>query len=247
MNVKGFFQGKRNRKKQSSTRKLQIISKTAPFQYVEAYKTLRTNLNFMAVSNQYQKIVVTSSIPGEGKSNVAINLCVSLAETGKKVLLIDCDLRKPVLHKYLRITRRAQGLTNLLSGEAAPADVVVRFSDLHFDVITAGIVPPNPAELLGSARMGEILQILGAQYDYIIMDTPPASVVTDAAVLGTLADGVLFVVSQGNATIEAAQLAKKNLESTHTNIIGAVLNGFDLKSTSRDTGYYYSYEYGYYK
>ena len=229
-------------------RTLQLITdKKMPFGYVEAYKSLRTNLDFMAGSMDVHTLVITSTVPEESKSNVAVNLALTLAESGKKVALVDCDLRKPVLHKYLRITRRAQGLTNLLSGEAAPADVVVRFSDLHFDVITAGIVPPNPAELLGSARMGEILQILGAQYDYIIMDTPPASVVTDAAVLGTLADGVLFVVSQGNATIEAAQLAKKNLESTHTNIIGAVLNGFDLKSTSRDTGYYYSYEYGYYK
>lgn len=239
--------GKKEKQKKASNRKLQIISKNAPFQYVEAYKTLRTNLNFMAVSNKYQKIVITSSIPGEGKSNVAINLCVSMAETGKKVVLIDCDLRKPVLHKYLRITRRAMGLTNVLSGEATAAEVLVRFGDLGFDVITAGVVPPNPAELLGSVRMAELLDELATQYDYIIMDTPPASVVTDAAVLGTLVDGVLFVVSHANATIESAQLAKKNLESTNTNIIGAVLNGFDLKSTSRDSGYYYSYEYGYYK
>lgn len=235
------------KKNQPSNRKLQIVSKNAPFQYVEAYKTLRTNINFMAVSNNYRKLVITSSIPGEGKSNVAVNLCISLAESGKKVLLIDCDLRKPVLHKYLRITRRAQGLTNVLSGETAPADVIVRFSDLNFDVIPAGIIPPNPAELLGSARMENLLDSMSAQYDYIIMDTPPASVVTDAAVLSALADGVLFVVSHANVTIESAQLAKKNLEAANANVIGAVLNGFDLKSTSRDTGYYYSYEYGYHQ
>ena len=151
------------------------------------------------------------------------------------------------MHKYLRITRRASGLTNVLSGEATPADVIVHFSDLNIDVITAGVIPPNPAELLGSARMAKMLDGLSEQYDYIIMDTPPASVVTDAAVLSALADGVIFVVSHANATIESAQLAKKNLEAANANVIGAVLNGFDLKSTTRDTGYYYSYEYGYYK
>ena len=239
--------GKKKRKDQPLNRKLQIISKSAPFQYVEAYKTLRTNINFMAASNNYRRLVITSSIPNEGKSNVAINLSISLAENGKKVLIIDCDLRKPVMHKYLRITRRASGLTNVLSGEATPADVIVHFSDLNIDVITAGVIPPNPAELLGSARMAKMLDSLSEQYDYIIMDTPPASVVTDAAVLSALADGVIFVVSHANATIESAQLAKKNLEAANANIIGAVLNGFDLKSTPRDTGYYYSYEYGYYK
>lgn len=245
--LSGLGKKEKKSKTHSIVRKLQIISKNAPFQYVEAYKTLRTNINFMSASNNYKKLIITSSIPGEGKSNVAVNLCISLAENGKKVLLIDCDLRKPVLHKYLRITRRTSGLTNILSGEANPADVIIRFSDLNFDVITAGVIPPNPAELLGSARMGSMLDSLASQYDYIIMDTPPASVVTDAAVLSALADGVLFVVSHANATIESAQLAKKNLEAANANIIGAILNGFDLKSTSRDSGYYYSYEYGYYK
>lgn len=245
----GFGSKKSNRKNKthSIARKLQIISKDAPFQYVEAYKTLRTNINFIAASSGCKKIAITSSIPGEGKSNVAVNLCVTLAESGKKVLLIDCDLRKPVVHKYLRINRKALGLTNILSGEAKPTDVIVRFSDLNIDVITAGVVPPNPTELLGSARMANLLESLIDQYDYIIIDTPPASVVTDAAVISAIVDGILFVVGHANATVESAELAKKNLEAANANIIGAVLNGFDLKSASKDTGYYYSYEYGYYK
>lgn len=238
---------KKKTKKDGVVRKLQIVSKEAPFQYVEAYKTLRTNINFIAASSGCKKIIVTSSIPGEGKSNVAVNLCITLAESGKKVLLIDCDLRKPVIHRYLRINRKSMGLTNILSGEAKASDVIVRFSDLNIDVITAGVIPPNPAELLGSARMTNLLDSVSEQYDYVIIDTPPASVVTDAAVLSTMVDGVLFVVSHAKATIESATLAKKNLEAANANIIGAVLNGFDLKSTSKDSGYYYSYEYGYYK
>ena len=147
--------GKKKRKDQPSNRKLQIISKDAPFQYVEAYKTLRTNINFMAASNNYRRLVITSSIPGEGKSNVAINLAISLAENGKKVLIIDCDLRKPVMHKYLRITRRASGLTNVLSGEATPADVIVHFRDLNIDVIIAGVIPAQPCGAAGQRPHGQ--------------------------------------------------------------------------------------------
>ena len=178
---------------------------------------------------------------------MGINLAVTLAEAGKKVLIIDCDLRKPVLHKYLRITRRALGLTNILSGEVEPNEAIVYFNDLDFDVITAGVVPPNPAELLGSERMEKLLKKLREQYDYILLDTPPASVVTDAAVLGSMADGVIMVIKHKGVNVETAQLAKRNLETAKVNILGAVLTNYDLKNTAKDSGYSYSYEYNYYK
>lgn len=245
MKLKNIFSKKS--KNGDSKRTLQLVSANAPFQYVEAYKTLRTNLNFVTLNSKNRVIAVTSSIPSEGKSNVCINLAATLAEAGKKVLIMDCDLRKPVMHKYLRITRRALGLTNILSGEVEPNDAVVHFNDLHFDVITAGIVPPNPAELLGSEQMANLLKKLRDQYDYVLLDTPPASVVTDAAVLGSMADGVIMVIRHKGVNVETAQLAKRNLQTAKVNILGAVMTDYDLKNTAKDTGYSYSYEYNYYK
>ncbi len=135
--------GKKKQKAKKENRSLHIISAAAPFQYVEAYKSLRTNLNFMTVNGDYKKIVVTSSIPEEGKSNVAINLAVTLGETDKRVLLVDCDLRKPILHRYLKINRRSQGLTSVLSGEATLEESVVSFSDLKIEVLVAGAPEPG--------------------------------------------------------------------------------------------------------
>ncbi|NCC08001.1 MAG: polysaccharide biosynthesis tyrosine autokinase [Clostridia bacterium] len=234
-------------KSKDSGRRLQLAINGASFQYTEAYKSLRTNLNFLAVGNDYKKIVITSSIPSEGKTNVAVNLALTLAESDKRVLLIDCDLRKPVLHKYLRVGHDVSGVTSLLSRACSISDAVVSFSDLKIDFLPAGPIPPNPAELLGSKRMQILLEELGQQYDFIILDTPPVSVVTDAAVLGHIADGVILVVRQNFVKIESAQLAMKNLKTVNANIIGAVLNDYNTKGVSKDSGYYYSYEYEYAK
>lgn len=239
--------GHGHKKKKEGNRTLQLILKDAPFQYVEAYKSLRTNLDFMAVGNEYKKIVITSSIPGEGKSNVAINLSISLAEMHKKVLLVDCDLRKPVLHKYLNLGKNANGLTTVLSGAVRPDEAIISFVDLNIDVLSAGAIPPNPAELLGSSAMRKLIAQLEKSYDYLIFDTPPVSVVTDAAVLGKYTDGAIMVVRQKHVKVESAQLAKRNLSAVNVPIIGAVLNGFNLKHSSKDSGYYYSYEYEYKK
>ena len=237
----------KKRKKGDGGRKLQLAINGASFQYTEAYKSLRTNLNFLAVGNDYKKIVVTSSIPKEGKSNVAVNLALTLAESGKRVLLIDCDLRKPVLHKYLRVGHDVAGVTSLLSKACAASEAIVSFSDLQIDFLPAGPIPPNPAELLGSKRMQVLLDELDQQYDFIILDTPPVSVVTDAAVLGHIADGVILVVRQNFVKIESAQLAMKNLKTVNANIIGAIMNDYNAKGTTKDSGYYYSYEYEYSK
>lgn len=162
--------------------KLEIVSDKSPFAYVEAYKTLRTNMNFLSRNSQYKKLLLTSSIPGEGKSSVSINLARVLAENGKRVLLIDCDMRKPMLHRYLRAQRfRSRGLSTVLSGNSTLEESIATFSDLQFDLMTAGPIPPNPTELLASAEMGNLLELLETRYDYIICDTPPVSLVTDAA------------------------------------------------------------------
>ena len=228
--------------------KLEIVSDKSPFAYVEAYKTLRTNMNFIFRNNKYKKLVVTSSIPGEGKSSVTINLARVLAENGTRVILIDCDMRKPMLHKYLRAQRfRTRGLSTVLSGISTLEDSVATFSDLQFDLMTAGPIPPNPTELLASEEMEHLLDLLAKQYDYVICDTPPVSVVTDAAILSQYNAGVILVVRQKYATFKQAKKAKQNLENVHADILGCVLNQYDVsknvKETKQSSYYYYNYDY----
>ena len=228
--------------------KLEIVSDKSPFAYVEAYKTLRTNMNFIFRNNKYKKLVVTSSSPGEGKSSVSINLARVLAENGTRVILIDCDMRKPMLHKYLRAQRfRTRGLSTVLSGISTLEDSVATFSDLQFDLMTAGPIPPNPTELLASEEMEHLLDLLAKQYDYVICDTPPVSVVTDAAILSQYNAGVILVVRQKYATFKQAKKAKQNLENVHADILGCVLNQYDVsknvKETKQSSYYYYNYDY----
>lgn len=233
---------KRNKR---SNRKFMLVGKDTPFQYQEAFKSLRTNLKFLAMGKTCKKIVMTSAIPGEGKSSVAINLAVSLADAGSRVLLMDCDLRKPILHRYLKLDNSSyKGLTNILSGGVL-TESIVNMKSLNLHVIIADAIPPNPAELLGSARMKILIEELDKHYDYIIFDTPPVSVVTDAAVLSQYADGVILVIRQNHATYDEVSLAKKNLDAVHANILGAVLNDFNTKSADKESGYYYSYNYDY--
>lgn len=231
--------------KRKSGRKFLLVGKDTPFQYQEAFKSLRTNLKFLAVGKACKKIIMTSAIPGEGKSSVAINLAVSLAETGSRVLLVDCDLRKPIIHRYLKIDNSAyKGITNVLS-DGSLAESIVGIKALNIHVIIADAIPPSPAELLGSSRMKMLISELDKHYDYIIFDTPPVSVVTDAAVLSQYVDGVILVVRQNFATFDQVALAKKNLDSVDANILGVVMNNFDTRSANKESGYYYSYNYDY--
>ena len=233
------------KKEKHIARKFLLVGKDTPFQYQEAFKSLRTNLKFVAMGKSCKKIIMTGAIPGEGKTSVAINLAVSLADTGSKVLLIDCDLRKPAIHRYLKLDKSSyKGLTNILAGGSL-ADSILNIKSLNLHLIIADAIPPNPAELLGSSRMKTMLEELEKHYDYVIMDTPPVSVVTDAAVLSQYADGVILVIRQNHATFEEEELAKRNLETVHANILGAVLNDFDTGSVNKESGYYYSYNYDY--
>jgi capsular exopolysaccharide synthesis family protein len=224
-------------------RKELIINKGVPFEFVEAYKSLRTNLQFAAINSNIKKILVTSSVPGEGKSTVALNLALSLSENGDKVLLIDTDLRKPYLHKYLKISNKdVGGLTSLLAGITTLNNSIAYFSDLNISVITSGPIPPNPTELLGSEKFANIIESLSKDYDYIIFDTPPVSVVTDAAIISRLVDGVLFVIRQGYTTYDAANHAKENLVKVNANVIGCIFNAVDVEKNNK---YYHYKKYGY--
>lgn len=227
--------------------KLFMVGSDAPFQFTEAYKSLRTNLEFLAATSDCKTILITSSVPGEGKSNVAVNLAITLADSGKRVVLVDCDMREFTISRYLHIPRDHIGITNTITGKDRTqlANALVNFKDLGIVVLPVGTIPPNPSELLATKAMESTFAALKQVYDYIIVDTPPVSVVTDAAVLCKYADGALLVVRPGVTTIEGAQLSKKNLEAVNARILGVVMNGYNVKKAGKKDGYYYSYSYGY--
>ena len=212
-------------------RSLQLISqKGMPFAYVEAYKSLRTNLNFLTSSTGARAIVVTSTLPEEAKSNVSVNLALTLAEDGKNVALVDCDLRKPVLHKYLKAGHNVKGVSNIVSNQCKLEEALLRLEQLKITFLPAGTPPPNPSELLGSARMQQMIQQLRATFDYVIFDAPPISMVTDAAVIGNQVDGALFVVRSSYAPAESVEAAVKKLKDTGVKVLGAVLTRYDAKT-----------------
>lgn len=215
-----------------------------PFNYIESFKSLRTNLHFISNTESLNTFLLTSAIPGEGKSNTAINLAIALAEDGKSVVVVDCDLRKPALNRYLKLGHNFRGVTDILTGNATVEDALIQFEDLGIHVIVAGAVPPNPSEMLSAEPMEQLMEDLKKSFDYVILDTPPVSVVTDAAILGRYADGAILCVRSNFAPKETVLLAKERLTSVGIRILGAVLTGYDAKK-EKNSGYSYSYEYEY--
>ncbi|HEU4963698.1 MAG TPA: CpsD/CapB family tyrosine-protein kinase [Bacilli bacterium] len=204
----------------------------------EAFRTLRTNIQFAGVSKDLRTMMVTSSGPGEGKSTTIANLAIVSAQAGKKVLLIDADLRKPTVHRTFNVSNRT-GLTNMLIGQAEYGDCIRETGQIRLDVISSGPIPPNPAELLGSQRMKDLLEQLKEHYDMIYIDTPPILAVTDAQLLASHVDGVVLVLSAGKVLRDHAKKAKALLNNVGANVVGAVLNNKKVESES-----YYYYYYG---
>ena len=190
----------------------------------EAYRTLRTNLEFFSLDEPVRTLVVTSPGAKDGKSTVLANLAVALAQGGKRVILVDCDLRRPTQHTLFGLDN-ATGLTTMMLDEAAQSKPPLRETLVDgLRVLTAGPLPPNPAELLGSRRMKETLADLLKKADVLLFDAPPVLAVTDALVLAVRTDGVLLVVKAGGTTREHVQQAKERLERVNARIVGAVLN-----------------------
>lgn len=244
------YQGKRDKrtanKKQSGQKFLSVLAKDAPFPYVEAYKTLRTNLDFVSSASGARSILITSAVPEESKSTTAINLALTLAKGNYAVILVECDLRKPILRQYLRLGRGTRGLSAFLSSNATLEDCVIPVESLGISIIHAGAIPPNPSELLNQNRMKELIDALKERYDYVILDAPPITVVTDAAVVGRMADGALLVVRSKYAPTQTVRLAKQRLEAVNVKVLGAVLTRFAPKKSGWRSGYNYEgYEYGY--
>lgn len=221
----------------------QVISLKNPKSVVaEAFRTLRTNIQFSSLDNELKTIVVTSTQPGEGKSTVLVNLAVTMAQSGKKVVLLDCDLRKPTIHRKLGVPNK-NGLTTLLSKEKSLQECLQLLNVPNLYIITSGPIPPNPAELLGSKRMKSLLQELKEHFDVILIDAPPVLAVTDSQILSTLTDGVLFVTSYGTTEKDAVVRAKELIEKVGGKILGVVLNKMPNDAKGSYTGYYYySYE-----
>ncbi len=211
----------------------------------EAYRHLRTSLLFSSAGKPPQTILVTSSQPSEGKTTTAINTAITLAQSGAEVVIIDCDLRRPRLHNHFELDNTA-GLTNYLSGEKNMDLFMKPCPGLpKLKIVTSGPIPPNPAELLSSNEMKNLLQFLKGNFKHVIIDSPPAISFTDAAILSTLVDGVVLVAMAGKSSIHLMRRFKQRLANIGARIYGVVLNG--IKSDSVEYGYYgYGYTYNYY-
>ena len=211
-----------------------IVASDPQSPVAEAFRTLRTNIQFKSLDNPVRTILVTSSAAEEGKSTVVANLAVSLAQTGAAVVAVDCDLRNPSLHQAFGLPNE-RGLTSLmLSPELTVRDVLQRSEAGALDVLTSGPLPPNPSELLGSQRMEAIVRELRDKADYVVFDTPPILAVTDAAVLAMRVDGSILVLSAGKARRDAVKKAKRTLEERSARFLGVVVN--NVKEVS--SGYY---------
>jgi len=196
----------------------------------EAYRTLRTNLDFSSLDKPIKTMLVTSAGPEEGKSTVLANLAVTTAQTGRKVILVDCDLRRPTLHNLFNL-KNDVGLTTMVVDDAAMESPPLKDTGVEgLQLVSSGPLPPNPSELLGSRRMEEIIAALLKQADVVLFDAPPVVAVTDAAVLATKVDGVLLVINAGGTKRDYARTAKARLEKVNANLLGAVLNNvrFDV-------------------
>jgi capsular exopolysaccharide synthesis family protein len=207
----------------------------------EAFRTLRTNIQFSSLDKEVKCIVVTSSGSGEGKSTVMSNLAITIAESGKKVVLIDCDLRKPSIHKKLGVTNSI-GVTNMLVQGVQKEEAIFKTAVNNLFVLTSGPIPPNPAELLGSKKMQSIIEELKTEFDFVLIDAPPVLAVTDAQILSTIADGVIFVASYGEAQKNALVDAKHLIDKVGGKIIGIVFN----KVPETVSAYHGKYYKGYY-
>lgn len=206
----------------------------------EAYRAVRTNLQFAGADKQLKCISFTSSTPSEGKSTTISNIALAMAQDGKKVLLIDADMRKPVQHRIFGLFNK--GLSNCIAMNM-PLDEAIQPSDHpNLDILASGPVPPNPSELLGSQKMDELLRQVKHIYDYVLVDMPPVLAVTDAAVLSQKVDGIVFVIKSGKISPDEAKLAKTRLEQADANILGAVLNAVPQRHGGYGYGYYYYYD-----
>jgi protein-tyrosine kinase len=243
-------------KRNSNVKERNLITQFDPKSPIsEAFRTLRTNIQFSSVDKQIKTMMLTSTGPSEGKSTITSNLAIVMAQSGKRTLLVDADMRKPTIHRTFRIVNR-EGLTNILANQAHLASMeeaivpsvideqnrllkyISKTEIENLDVIPTGPIPPNPAELLGSKSMARFIKEVSGHYDVILFDTPPVIAVTDAQILASQLDGVLLVINSGKTNRDMAIKAKGLLDNVKANILGCVLNNREITG---DNYYYYYY------
>jgi succinoglycan biosynthesis transport protein ExoP len=213
--------------------------------FSEAFKTVRTNVLFSSAEEGLRSLVVTSAGPGEGKSICSANIAIALAQTGIRVLLVDADMRRPRVHEIFEV-REEPGLSNLLTGNAKTSEAIQKSSIPGLWLMSAGRIPPNPAELLGSARFLDFLGALDDHFDWVVLDTPPVLVVADSMIVANKATGAVFVVGADQTSRHAAKNAIEQLTGTNANVIGSVLNRANLRRHSHYYASYYRKDYARY-
>lgn len=225
---------KRNKVQDNKRKLITILDPKSPIS--EQYRTIRTNIQFSSVDQEFKSIMVTSSAPGEGKSTTVSNLAVVLAQQGKKVLLIDADLRKPTVHYTFNATN-TYGFTSVLTKQMTIFQAAKETKIDNLMILTSGPIPPNPAELLASKSMEQFFEEAYREYDVLLFDTPPALAVADAQILANRCDGTILVVYSGKTEKDMVVKAKELLQSAQGKLLGVVLNHKDIKASN----YYYYY------
>lgn len=232
--------------KKSEENQATAPAKKVPFSVVEAYKTIRTNLLFMLAQSNRKCITISSAGPEEGKSTTAVNVAIAFSQLGIKVLLIDADLRKPTIHKKMKLANKV-GLSSALAGFVT-IDEALNPINKSLDVLTSGPIPPNPSEMLSSDAMKVLLDDLQEKYDYIILDTPPINIVSDALVVAPITSGLIFVVKENLTVYEEIKKALTAIELTNVKLLGAVINdagAYENNNYNKYSRYgkYYNYKY----
>lgn len=249
MRKKNEKKGKQQENQSIQEERKNLLSAKSDFFIREAYKTLRTNLSFsLGADDQSKVVIVTSSLQSEGKSITAVNLAISYTMANRKVLVIDCDLRRPKIARLMQLNAKV-GLSNLLMDPKLKKEAIIASGIENLDILLSGSIPPNPSELLGSQRMRELLQELRESYDYIFLDSPPINLVTDTVVLAPESDGVLFLVRADKSEKGAVAYGVRQLEYSKTKILGFILNGVDMEKThygKKKYGYRRYFDYGRY-
>lgn len=219
---------------------LHIITISSPKSPIsEAYRTLRTNIQFACVDLKPKTLLVTSSMPREGKTTTAVNLAASMAQDGKKTILVDCDLRKPKIDTIFKIPNETGGLSNILIDEIEQEEGIKETEVDNLYILPAGKIPPNPAELLSSKKMQQFMEYLRQNFDYIIVDSPPLIAVTDAQVISKYSDACILVAAAGESDRGEVIKAKELLCNVNAKIIGVVLNKIDISKESYNKFYHY--------